>query len=103
METKNTRIRGKKLAKYVFRLPNDDVATQICVGKGDLDIIEVYKKILGVSRRAVLHEMVGVAARCWEENHPHVINKMAKQIEGMKYLLHLYRAKFGPLVEDKEN
>ena len=103
METKKPRIRGNKKAKYVFRLPEDDIATQMAIGQGDLDIIEVYKAILGVSRRAVLHEMVGTAARCWEESHPHVINKMAKQIEGMKYLLHLYRAKFGPLVEDKEN
>jgi len=114
METKKTRIRGNKRAKYVFRLPDDDIATQMAIGKGDLDIIEVYKAILGVSRRAVLHEMIGTAARCWEENHPKVINKMAETIAGQKSLLFLYRAKFGrltedqgkdqvPLAEDKEN
>lgn len=103
METKKTRIRGNKRAKYVFRLPDDDIATQMAIGQGDLDIIEVYKAILGVSRRAVLHEMIGTAARCWEEKHPAAINKMADKITGQKQLLFLYRYRFGPLAGDKEN
>ena len=98
-----TKHKENKVGRYVYRLPREDIATMLAVGKGDLSILDVYAGIMGISRIAVIHEMIGTAARCWEENHPHVINKMAKQIEGMKYLLHLYRAKFGPLVEDKEN
>ncbi len=61
METKKTRIRGNKRAKYVFRLPDDDIATQMAIGQGDLDIIEVYKAILGVSRN---NSMVQLYSSC---------------------------------------
>ena len=92
----------KKRGKYVYRLPRIDVAAQMAISKGDLDILRIYKGILGISMIAVIHEMIGTAARCWEENHPKVINKMAETIAGQKSLLFLYRAKFGRLTEDKE-
>jgi len=34
-----------------------------------------------------MHEMIGIAARCWEENHPVAINKMVDKIRGQTQLL----------------
>jgi len=91
-----------KRGKYVYRLPREDVSAQMAISRGDLDILKVYKGIFGISMIAVIHEMIGVAARCWEENHPAALNKMADKIAGQKSLLFLYRAKFGRLTDDKE-
>lgn len=114
MKDNTRKIMGKRPENYVYRLPHAAIAALIPISSGDKDILQVYKGILGISMTAVIHEMIGVAARCWEENHPNVINKMAQKITGQKTLLFLYRAKFGrltedqgkdqfPLAEDKEN
>ena len=98
-----TKHKENKVGRYVYRLPREDIATMLAVGKGDLSILDVYAGIMGISRIAVIHEMIGTAARCWEENHPAAINKMADKITGQKQLLFLYRYRFGPLAADKEN
>jgi len=102
MKDYTRKSKGNKPEHYVYRLSHANTAALIPISRGDKDILHVYKGLLGISMTSVMHEMIGVAARCWEENHPYVINKMAKQITGMKYLLHLYRGKFGKLIEDKD-
>ena len=114
MKDYTRKSKGNKPENYVYRLSHANIAALIPISRGDKDILHVYKGLLGISMTAVMHEMIGTAARCWEENHPKVINKMAETIAGQKSLLFLYRAKFGrltedqgkdqvPLAEDKEN
>jgi len=37
--------------------------SQIGVSKGDSDILNVYKKLFGIPKVAVMHEMIGTAAK----------------------------------------
>jgi len=46
---------------YVYTLGKENIPTFISVGHGDLEIIQMYKRLFRKPMQAVLHDMIGTA------------------------------------------
>ncbi len=46
---------------------------------------------------AVLHEMIGTAAKCWEERHEFVIDELRNNLVQLEGIAFAYLKKYGPL------
>lgn len=83
--------------KYVYRIEKGKEATHVRIGNADRVILMVYKERYNISMTAALHEMIGTAAKCWEERHEFIIGELRQdraQLEGIAFA---YLKKYGRL------
>ncbi|MFC1934756.1 hypothetical protein ACFLXZ_00370 [Chloroflexota bacterium] len=88
---------------YVFRVTAQGKSRSMRICEGDYDTISVYSNIYGKPRTTILHEMIGTAAKCWEEKHDEQLPELqewkdkTKGYELMARILELYKQKYGRL------
>ena len=73
------------------------------IAEGDYNIITVYRNLYNKPRTTILHEMIGTAAKCWEEKHDEQLKELrewknkTEDYELMARIVELYKQKYGPL------
>ena len=88
---------------YVYRVTAQGKSRSMRISEGDYAIISVYSNINGKPRTTILHEMIGTAAKCWEEKHDEQLPELqewrdkTKEFELMARIIELYKQKYGPL------
>ena len=85
----------KKEDLYVYSLRKGQIACSIAIGHDDLLILQMYKNIFKKPMVAVLHDMIGTAAMCWEEHHRRIIKEMEEKIITDEKIIMAYLHKFG--------
>ena len=95
MEENREEKREKPIDLYVYSLREGQIASYVAVGKGDLMILWMYKGLFKKPMRAVFHDMVGTAAKCWEEHHVRKIKEMEEKIATYELIIMRYIQKFG--------
>ena len=83
--------------KYVYRIENRKEATKVRIGNADLIILKVYKERYNISITAVVHEMIGTAAKCWEEKHEFIIGELRQDLLQLEGIAFAYLKKYGRL------
>ena len=83
--------------KYVYRIENRKEATKVRIGNADLIILKVYKERYKISMTAVAHEMIGTAAKCWEEKHEFIIGELRNNLVQLEGIAFAYLKKYGRL------
>jgi len=83
--------------KYVYRIEKRKEATRIRIGNADLVILKVYKERYNISMTAVVHEMIGTAAKCWEERHEFTIGELRNNLVQLEGIAFAYLKKYGRL------
>ena len=92
----NTDDKGSKPSDlYIYGLRNGQVASTIAIGRGDLTILQMYKSIFKKPMVAVLHDMIGTAAKCWEERHIRIIKQMEEKLRTDEKIIMEYLQRFG--------
>jgi len=80
-----------EMPQYVYRLRKDDDFTFIAIGRGDHNLLTVYKNMDRKPMRAVLHDLIGLGAKCREEKHVEVTKDLKERLRiateiGVAYL-----------------
>jgi hypothetical protein len=88
-------IGDKKGDLYVYRLRKGQIACSMAIGYDDLLILQMYKNIFKKPMVAVLHDMIGTAAMCWEEQHGRKIKEMEEKLITNELIIIRYIQKFG--------
>jgi len=55
----------------------------------------MYKNIFKKPMVAVLHDMIGTAARCWEDHHHRIIKEMEEKLRTNENIILAYLERFG--------
>jgi len=88
---------------YVFRVTTQGKSRNMRIAEGDYDIITAYGSLRNKPRSTILHEMIGTAAKCWEEKHAERLPELqewrdkTEDYELMARIIELYHKKYGRL------
>ena len=95
------RILHTEISYYVYRLRKEDIGTLIPVGKGDHNILIMYKSIDKMPMVAVLHHLIGFGAKCREEKHVQVIKDLEERLRIATTIATAYLRKYGKIRPEK--
>ena len=95
------RILHTESSYYVYRLRKEDIATYLAIGKGDHNILIVYKHMDKMPMIAVLHHIIGRGAKCREEKHVEVIKELEKRLRIATRIAAAYLRKYGKIRPEK--
>jgi len=90
-----------KIPEYVYRLRREDVSTLIGISRGDHTILKVYKNIDRKPMLAVLHDLIGLGAKCREEKHVEVIEDLEERLRIATRIATAYLRKYGKIRPEK--
>ncbi len=79
------------------RIPRTARAATVHVDKGDHTILKVYAKTLKTTLTTALHHLLGVGARCFEENHDQEIKDLEERVRIQAFIIVKYIEKYGQL------
>ncbi len=77
------------------RIPRTARAATVHVDKGDHTILKVYAKTLKTTLTTALHHLLGVGARCFEENHAQEIKDLEERNRFQARIIVMYIQKYG--------
>ena len=77
------------------RIPIPDTKASIHVDPGDHTILKVYKAFLKVPMRAVIHFLLGLGSRCYEEKHDQEIRDLQERVRIQANIIVKYIEKYG--------
>ena len=77
------------------RIPAKERAAHVHVDKGDHTILKVYAKTLKTTITAALHHLLGVGARCFEENHDQESKDLEERNRFQARIIIKYIEKYG--------
>ncbi len=77
------------------RIPRTARAATVHVDKGDHTILKVYAKTLKTTLTTALHHLLGVGARCFEENHDQEIKDLEERNRFQARIIVMYIKKYG--------
>jgi len=83
-----------------FVLPRSGVYRKIGVSEEDYTILTIYANKFGVPRTTMLHDMVGYAAKCWEEQHEQTIKALKERIKTQARIIVAYLEKYGRIKKE---
>ena len=90
-----------KTPEYVYRLRKEHIATLIGIGRGDHNILIVYKNIDKKPMTAVLHDLIGHGAKCREEKHVEEIKDLKERLRIATNIAAAYLQKYGPIRQEE--
>ncbi len=90
-----------KIPEYVYRLRKEDVSTLIGLSRGDHNLLKVYKNMDRKPMLAVLHDLIGLAAKCREEKHVEVIKELEERLRITTKIATAYLRKYGKIRPEK--
>jgi len=85
----------ENIAVKAHRIPRTARAATVHVDKGDHTILKVYAKTLKTTQTAALHHLLGVGARCFEENHDQEIKDLEERNRFQARIIVKYIEKYG--------
>ena len=65
-----------------------------------MSILKIYKERYNIPLTAIIHEMIGTAAKCWEEKHDEKVRELEElqlKLLAAEHIMELYKQKYGPL------
>ncbi len=68
--------------KEKYGLRRGEPHKSLNVSEGDHAILLVYADLRGTSITHVIHNMIGTAAKCWEEKHDTYIKRLEIDLKG---------------------
>lgn len=74
---------------YVYRLKHTERSTMIPISDSDHRVLLVYKNVLKKPMTAIIHEWIGIAAKCWEEKHNKRIPLLEERVMDLEERLHI--------------
>jgi hypothetical protein len=86
-----------KIPEYVYRLRREDVSTLIGISRGDHNLLKVYKNMDRKPMIAVLHDLIGLGAKCREEKHVEEIKDLEERLRISTSIAVTYIRKFGKI------
>ncbi len=86
-----------EMPQYVYRLRKDDDFTFIAIGRGDHTLLKVYKNMDRKPMIAVLHDLIGLGAKCREEKHVEEIKDLEERLRIATKIAATYLQKYGPI------
>ena len=95
MQEDKEKIGSKKGDLYVYSLRKGQIASSLSVGSNDLLILQMYKNIFKKPMVAVLHDMIGTAATCWEQQHERKIKEMEEKLRTDELIILEYIKRYG--------
>lgn len=87
---------------YRYVLPRSAVYRKIGISEGDHTLLTVYAQHYGIPRTTLLHEMIGCAAKCWEEEHEQTIKELEERSKTMLKIIFAYLERYGPLKKESK-
>ena len=90
-----------KIPEYVYRLRREDVSTLIGISRGDHTLLKVYKNMDRKPMIAVLHDLIGLGAKCREEKHVEVIKELEERLRIATRIAAAYLQKYGKIRPEK--
>jgi len=84
-----------------FVLTRSGVYRKVGVSEGDHKILTMYAHKFGIPRTTVLHDMIGWAAKCWEEKHVQTIKELEEHDRTQTRIIVAYLRKYGPIKKKK--
>jgi len=90
-----------KITEYVYRLRREDVSTLIGISRGDHNLLKVYKNIDRKPMLAVLHDLIGLGAKCREEKHEQEIENLEESLRIATRIATTYLRKYGKIRPEK--
>lgn len=88
-------------AGYRYVLTRSGVYRKIGISEGDHTILTVYAHLYGIPRTTLLHEMIGCAAKCWEEKHVQTIKELEERLRIATKIAAAYLRKYGKIRPEK--
>lgn len=88
---------------YVYRVTDQGKSRSMRISEGDYVIISVYSNLYSKPRTTILHEMIGTAAKCWQEKHNERLPELQEWKNNtldyglLKRIVQLYFQKYGRL------
>ncbi len=89
------------IPEYVYTLRKDDVSALIGVSRGDHNLLKVYKNMDRKPMLAVLHDLIGLGAKCREEKHVAVIKELEERLRIATRIAAAYLRKYGKIRPEK--
>ncbi|MFC2040524.1 hypothetical protein ACFLTW_05095 [Chloroflexota bacterium] len=78
-----------------YSLGRKDRSTSLWVDNGDKMILTMYKESLKCTMTAVLHYLIGIGARCYEEKHDKEIALLEEKVRTQANIIVAYIKKYG--------
>jgi len=88
-------------ARSRYVLTRAGVYRKIGISEGDHTILTVYAHLYGIPRTTLLHEMIGCAAKCWEEKHVQTIKELEEHERTQTRIIVAYLRKYGTIKKKK--
>ena len=88
-------------ARSRYVLTRAGVYRKIGISEGDHEILTVYAHLYGIPRTTLLHEMIGCAAKCWEEKHVQTIKQLEEHEKTQTRIIVAYIKKYGLIKKKK--
>jgi len=88
-------------AGYRYVLTRSGVYRKIGISEGDHKILTIYAHLYGIPRTTLLHEMIGCAAKCWEEKHVQTIKELEEHNKTLLTIVIAYLRKYGTIKKKK--
>ncbi len=88
---------------YVYRVTKQNKSKSMRISKEDYVILTIYNNLYKKPRATILHEVIGTAAKCWEEKHEEEIKQLQEwkgktaDYDILAKILSLYVQKYGQL------
>ena len=84
-------------AGYRFVLTRSGVYRKIGISEGDHKILTIYAHQYRIPKTTLLHEMIGCAAKCWEEKHNQTTKELEEHNKTKARIVIAYLKKYGPI------
>lgn len=67
--------------KAVYSIAAGEYRKLVAVSPSDYEMLTIYSGMKHCSRRQCMHEMIGTAAKCWEEHHPEELKRLRRELK----------------------
>ncbi len=91
---------------YLYQVTRQGRAKTLRISEEDYTILTVYSNLRKKPRTTIMHEMIGTAAKCWEEKHDEQLAELRewkKKTEDYELLVRIVEQKYGPLRVKRRN
>ncbi len=104
---------GKKVKSeapgYIYQVTKQGKSKSMRISEEYYHTPTIYYNLRKRPRGTILHEMIGTAAKCWEEKHDKQLKELrawknkTEDYELMVMIVELYKQKYGPLCVIRRN
>ena len=87
-------------AGYRYVLTSSGVYRKMGISEWDHKILTIYAQKYRIPKTTLLHEMIGCAAKCWEEKHNQTIKELEEHNKTLRRIVIAYLRKYGRIKKE---